>query len=55
LNGEAIDISLPGTDLSKLRTAALALKGGGVGYYPDSNFVHLDVGPFRQWSLAKKA
>ena len=54
LNGKAIDISLPGSDLSKLRSAALALKGGGVGYYPDSNFVHLDVGPFRQWSLDKK-
>lgn len=54
LQGKAIDISLPGSDLSKLRTAALSLQAGGVGYYPDSNFVHLDVGPFRQWSLDKK-
>ena len=32
-----------------LRDAALALKSGGVGYYPESNFVHLDTGSFRFW------
>ena len=33
-----------------LREAALRLKAGGVGYYPDRHFVHLDVGPVRHWS-----
>jgi uncharacterized protein YcbK (DUF882 family) len=45
----AIDIHLPGRDLAQLRNAALDLKMGGVGYYPTSNFVHVDVGPVRHW------
>jgi uncharacterized protein YcbK (DUF882 family) len=49
LEGKAIDIRLPGRDLAQLRKAALALKGGGVGYYPDSRFVHLDTGRVRHW------
>jgi uncharacterized protein YcbK (DUF882 family) len=32
-----------------LRAAALTLQRGGVGYYPSSNFVHIDTGPFRAW------
>lgn len=49
MQGKAIDIRLPGTDLSDLRKAALALRGGGVGYYERSNFIHLDVGRVRRW------
>lgn len=49
MQGKAIDVRIPGIELSNLRRAALALKGGGVGYYPDSNFVHLDVGRVRTW------
>lgn len=49
MQGRAIDIRLPGCDLAVLRKAALALQGGGVGYYPASNFVHVDVGRVRQW------
>ena len=45
----AIDIRMPGVETSKLRSAALALKRGGVGYYPASDFVHVDVGRVRQW------
>ena len=45
----AVDIRLPGRDLASLRRAALDLKMGGVGYYPKSNFIHVDVGPVRQW------
>lgn len=47
--GRAIDVRLPGVPLAELRDAALALKAGGVGYYPGENFVHLDTGPVRRW------
>ncbi|WP_432472913.1 DUF882 domain-containing protein [Amphritea sp. HPY] len=47
--GKAIDIRLPGTDIKHLHRAALSLQGGGVGLYTRSDFVHLDVGRFRQW------
>jgi uncharacterized protein YcbK (DUF882 family) len=47
--GMAIDIRMAGLDLSYLRTAALSLDLGGVGYYPTSDFVHVDVGRVRRW------
>lgn len=47
--GQAIDIRLPGRDLRSLRKAALDLKGGGVGFYPKSDFVHVDIGGVRYW------
>jgi uncharacterized protein YcbK (DUF882 family) len=47
--GMAMDIRLPGTSLAQLHDTALAMKRGGVGYYPDSQFVHIDVGPLRRW------
>lgn len=49
MSGMAIDIRLPQVDLYHLHAAAVSLGRGGVGYYPDSNFVHVDVGPVRQW------
>ncbi|MES2321986.1 MAG: DUF882 domain-containing protein [Pseudomonadota bacterium] len=49
LEGKAIDIRMPGRDLASLHKAALAAKGGGVGYYPDSQFVHMDTGRPRHW------
>jgi uncharacterized protein YcbK (DUF882 family) len=48
--GKAIDIRVPGVPLVELRKAATSLKLGGVGFYPDSNFVHVDVGRVRHWS-----
>ena len=47
--GRAIDIRLPGRDLRKLRDAAMKMKRGGVGYYHDSDFIHVDTGPVRHW------
>jgi uncharacterized protein YcbK (DUF882 family) len=47
--GKAIDIRVPDVPLKELRRAALSLKGGGVGYYPDLDFVHVDVGRVRYW------
>jgi len=49
MDGKAIDIRLPGCDLDQLRQMALAMKAGGVGYYPESDFVHIDVGRVRSW------
>ncbi len=48
---KAIDIRIPGVATSKLREIALSFHGGGVGYYPVSQFVHVDVGPVRQWTF----
>jgi uncharacterized protein YcbK (DUF882 family) len=47
--GQAIDIRLPGVALENLRNAAKSLKIGGVGFYADLNFVHVDVGRVRYW------
>lgn len=49
LLGWAADVRLTGRSLSALRQAALNLQGGGVGYYPASGFVHIDVGRVRSW------
>jgi len=49
MDGKAIDIRLPGTDLRTLQKAAKSLQGGGVGYYADSQFVHMDTGRVRYW------
>jgi uncharacterized protein YcbK (DUF882 family) len=49
IQAEAIDLRMPGIDTLKLRQAALALRRGGVGYYPHSDFIHVDVGRVRQW------
>jgi len=49
IQAEAIDLRMPGIDTLKLRKAVLALGRGGVGYYPRSDFIHVDVGRVRQW------
>jgi uncharacterized protein YcbK (DUF882 family) len=47
--GRAIDVRLVGTATTRLRDAAIALGHGGVGYYPESDFIHLDTGRVRTW------
>lgn len=49
MKGLAADVSLPGRQLGEVRQAAMALRLGGVGYYPKRGFVHLDVGRVRSW------
>jgi uncharacterized protein YcbK (DUF882 family) len=49
VQAKAIDIRIPETPLTALRDAARALRLGGVGYYPGSGFVHVDVGRVRVW------
>lgn len=49
MDGQAIDLRVPGRQLAAVRRAALSLKAGGVGYYPHSDFVHVDIGPVRHW------
>jgi uncharacterized protein YcbK (DUF882 family) len=49
MQGMAIDIRIAGRSLAALYNVALAQRGGGVGYYPQSDFVHVDVGRVRTW------
>jgi len=49
MEGEAVDITLPGRSLEQLYRASLAMQAGGVGYYPDADFLHVDVGRVRRW------
>jgi len=49
LLGQAIDIRVPGVKLTDLYRTAVSLRLGGVGFYPASNFIHVDVGPVRTW------
>jgi uncharacterized protein YcbK (DUF882 family) len=49
IEGRAADINVPDRQLSMLQQVALPLQFGGVGYYPQSNFVHVDTGRVRHW------
>lgn len=49
IDGRAIDIRVPDRSLINLRRTAISLFGGGVGYYPKSDFVHVDTGRIRYW------
>ena len=49
MSGKAVDIRVPGTTTRTVGRAAKSLKGGGVGTYPGSKFVHLDTGRIRYW------
>ena len=54
IEAKAIDMRVAGVAATTLRDAALSLNAGGVGYYPKSQFVHVDVGPVRQWTYAPR-
>ena len=49
MRGQAIDFRIDNVALNRVREVAQSLKNGGVGYYPRSNFVHVDTGPVRTW------
>ncbi len=49
MEGRAIDIRIPGYETRALRQIAIKLHAGGVGYYPESDFIHLDTGPIKVW------
>lgn len=49
LKGEAADLSLKSRSVGQMARAAAACRGGGVGRYSRSNFVHMDCGPVRSW------
>ena len=49
MRGRAIDLRIPGIQTDTIRDIGVQLGVGGVGYYPTSDFVHLDTGPKRQW------
>lgn len=54
MEGHAIDLRVPGVSTAQIRNAALSLRAGGVGYYPVSQFVHVDVGPVREWVFGNR-
>ncbi len=54
IEGKALDMRVPGISAVALRDAALALGAGGVGYYPASQFIHVDTGPVREWVFAPR-
>jgi uncharacterized protein YcbK (DUF882 family)/general stress protein YciG len=49
MGGKAMDFRLPDVDMGRVRAVAMRLQYGGVGYYPSSNFVHVDAGSVRAW------
>jgi uncharacterized protein YcbK (DUF882 family) len=50
MTGQAVDFSLPARKLSLVHKTALAQQIGGVGYYPDADFLHVDTGRVRRWT-----
>lgn len=49
MKGKAVDIRLPGYCTKQLRHVCIKMRSGGVGYYPKSDFVHVDTGNIRTW------
>ncbi len=49
MKGQAADLRLASRSVGQMARAASACRGGGVGKYSKSNFVHMDCGPIRDW------
>ncbi len=49
MDAMALDLRVPGRTLEEVHRVAVAMRGGGVGYYPRSDFVHVDIGRVRYW------
>ncbi|MGD9082363.1 MAG: DUF882 domain-containing protein [Desulfobacterales bacterium] len=49
MRGKAADIRVPNFDTKRLRHICMKMHAGGVGYYPGSDFVHVDTGIVRCW------
>jgi uncharacterized protein YcbK (DUF882 family) len=47
--GKAMDTTMANMSMEKVREVGMKLQRGGVGYYGNANFVHLDVGSVRAW------
>ena len=47
--GKAIDVRLPSFNTGRLHQIALGFQRGGVGFYPQSDFIHVDTGDVRVW------
>lgn len=54
IQGQALDIHLDTATSDAVRDYAIALQQGGVGWYPQNDFVHVDLGPVRTWGHAEK-
>src|SRR5271166_4349924 len=53
LYGRALDVRFAAR-LPDAVEAARAMRRGGVGWYPNSGFIHLDTGPVRNWDLDER-
>ena len=49
MRGQAADLRLASRSVNQMAKAAAACRGGGVGRYSGSNFVHMDCGVVRTW------
>jgi uncharacterized protein YcbK (DUF882 family) len=49
MEGKAVDVRLEGVSVRAIGRAARSLRAGGVGQYPEADFVHVDVGRVRTW------
>ncbi|MDC0135720.1 DUF882 domain-containing protein [Sulfitobacter sp.] len=49
MRGQAADLRLSGRSVKEVAKAATVCRGGGVGRYSGSNFVHMDCGTVRTW------
>lgn len=49
MHGKAADFKIPGLPVSYMGELAKRYSGGGVGFYYNSDFVHVDTGRIRSW------